>query len=1280
MRSITTRAVAMAAAVTVIGTIGVAAGAGASSPAATTLSPSATGDTSSVTWTGGPYTGAVLAPESCTSTTCDSHDVTLSIPTTYWDSHTGGVKVSIAWTSGSDDYDLYVDDASGRQIASSASGGTTSESVDLGTLAAGTYTVRVVPYATAASSYTGTASLTGALVPAGLKYPETRKAVEDELVVDYPLNVVFVGRKPSAAEVAELKAWTPDHYKPTVATKTTASGELTGVGAGLLNWNKDHVDGTPYFEGIRYNYKVNVLTASDAYAKALFQVAKGATAQGQSYHAGATSTRTANQVKYDTAYGNLRVVAKGGDPAWKVTDPTKTDLVDAYAVEDWMFRSRYDAQWECAFTNVETGACANPSVINPDAGAYHDPYYDKNGLDLDRMPQGPNQGSSFFFLDTFTPAYAKDYFRPNAYHTYGTDKVIDGAIVPKAVEAGGSWRITDPDTGDWDGVDFARTWGGRYRFHFVDLGAAPNDYESATWAGKGLGMSSDYPHGDPPVWQYAADPLWQQQGDTCKTDGTPVAGMNLPYNNNTPCRMMPRLARDVAYGLFFRSTAGYLYRPIPRGDTYWLAVSNWTDFYSRPQWVQGQLTNAPWYGTWWTDMDKLYKIGDVSGGTRQDDTLRWLSSATPYARWVGRKGETIPLYDPTNNQPTGKVLDTSPKYEDLPAPANHFQTKDGVGLTPEPLSDGTHQHATYGDKKVDLTAVQEALEKAKATGSGLGPGYDGAVSHESFRDFIDAHPDGIADHVEGVNTIPSINVVFEKTLTWALPAIVGGIAVGTSDGEAWGVMNNVNDRFKSSASHYPAVQPGDAPGSKRSMTSASLPTQDSGGGFSYTIEHEAAHNLGLSHPHDGSYGVDRCPADHPQAGQWECYWNGLGWMYDISAAPTTYAMSYRPYEVEDQDNLQRGHTAEYLIGAQEALTKRLAEEAKAGRTSPSAGWSGDFARMKQWRTQAGELFRKGDYLHAEYAARNAALAARGVPQTAGNTSDPKLLEAGQVFYFNVHPQGDGRPAARANLKPTAIEATQPERKQTTLSVTVSNSGAASASAVVVELFDGSTSLGSTAPVDIAAGATTTVTKVWDTRSVKGDRVIKAVVDPADAVKETSETDNALTRTVTVRGNKVTNGSYEATSTAGTAPEAWTPGGATAYDRTGTKSSDGVAAVGLTSAPTGGTWASAPMDVNAGTAYALALTAVDGTPGVSVTFLDQAGSVVSKIASVDSVVSKIDSSVSKIDEGVSKINGSVSKITGSVTVPTGATRMVLTVSAPPGLPVGATTWVDDLWVW
>ncbi|HEX6290542.1 MAG TPA: hypothetical protein VFZ66_15240, partial [Herpetosiphonaceae bacterium] len=791
----------------------------ASTPSAGALNPPAGNGSSTVTWSGGPYTVATPDPLLCidASVNCDTFDLSLNIPGGYWDTHEGNVVVEIAWASSTDDFDLYIADSAGNQVGSSAAGGTTAERVDLGKLAPGSYTVSVVAYLTAAASYTGKATLTSTELSGDMAFRETKDTITNLLTVDYPLNVIFVGYKPSAAEVAELKSWIPDTYQPTVATKSPPGDELQNEGAALLNWNKNHlITNQPYFLGMRYNYKLRIIQASDDYAKALFQVAKDNTAQSQSFH---TDSRGQDLLRYDTLYGQYRVLAKNGDLSYKVLDAQKTDLIDAYAVEDWIFNSRYDSRWSCAFKNVETNECLDPSVIQPDPSAYHDPFYDKNGLNLDRMPQGLNKGSSFFFLDTFTPDYARSYFRTNAYHTWGTDKVINGAIVAKPIEQGGSWRITDPDTGGWDGIDYARTWGGRYRFHFIDLGAAPNNYESASWLKSERTLSSDYPHGDPPIWQYKADPLWQQTAEECLADR-----QALDYTGGTPCRMMPRLGRDVAYGLFFRSTSGYLYRPIPRGDVYWLAVSNWTDFYSRPQWVNGQLTNAPWYGTWWTNMEKLYKINQV--GSNQDDVLRWLSSALPYARWVGRKGEVIPLYDPTNNQPTGRVLDTSPKYEDLPAPEYHVhQDATGLEVVPEPLypGDDKHVYARYGSSVVDLTEVSNALEKAKARG--VAGTYDDSVNHDAFRDFIDAHPDGIANHVEGVNTIPSINMVFEKAYTWALPAIVGGIAVGTNDGEAWGVMNNVNDRFKWSQSHYPAVQPGDAPGSKRSMTSASLPTQ-----------------------------------------------------------------------------------------------------------------------------------------------------------------------------------------------------------------------------------------------------------------------------------------------------------------------------------------------------------------------------------------------------------------------------------------------------------------------
>jgi hypothetical protein len=1103
----------------------------AADPASGALVPPAEDGQASVSWTGGPYTGVLVEPDGCTDATCDEFTLDFAAPADYWSSHDGEVTIEISWQLPTDDFDLFVYGSDGELVEKSAGAATVSEQITVPRLPGGTYRVLVVPYQTTAASYSGVARVEAHDIPTGMAFPEDRSAVEDELVQDYPLNVVFVGRTPTATEVEDLKSRIPTHYRPPVSNKSANPCELGQQAAGLLNWNKcvSDSDSDPYFLGITYRYKLNVLVASEAYTKSLFQVAEANTARAQDYRSG--KARAQNQAKYDAAFGHYRVLAKGGDPTYKVTEPTKTDLIDGYAIEDWIFDSRLDETNACAFTNAETGACVPASVVAPDRTAYHDPFYDEHGLNLDRMPQGRNTGSSFFFLDTFTPDYAKDYFRPNAYHTYGTDKVIDGTIVPKPVEEGGSWRITDPDTKAWDGVDFGRTWGGRYRFHFIDVGAAPNDYEDASWANYGAVMSSDYPHGDPPVWQYTADPLWSQAGERCATDdGSGISDDQvggLPWRNDTPCRMMPRLARDVAYGLFFRSTSGYLYRPIPRGDVNWLAVSNWTDFYSRPQWVNGQLTNGGGvYGTWWTNMDLLYKI-DEAGAENPDDTLRWLSSATPYARWVGRKGEVIPLYDPTNNQPTGEHLNTSPKYEDLPAPSHHVKVDAaGVDLVPEPLHTGEHVHTEYG---VDLTEVSNTIEKAKAAGAdakteitGISS-YDDAVNGGVVRDYVDAHPTGIADKVEGVNTIPSINTTFEKAYTWSLPAIVGGIAFYTEDGEAWGVLNNVNDRFKAAHSHYPAVQPGDAPGSKRSLTDQSLPTQSPGGGLSYTVEHEAAHNLGLSHPHDGSYGVEKCPEGDPKAGEWECYWSGLGWMYDISAAPTTYAMSYRPYEVEDQDNLQRGHTAEYLVGAQEALRARLSQEAADGRTTPSATWTADYERMKQWRTQAGELFRAGDYLHSEYAARNASLAARGFPQTAANTSDPKLVEAGQVFYFNIHPQPSG---TEPNLTPTDVRAAQPKPKQTILTATVGNPSSVAAQGVVVRFLDGASVVGTSAPVSVPAGATTDVSVVWNITGLKGDRSITAVVDPANTVAESDEADNRLTRIVTVKGTKVTNGSLQ----------------------------------------------------------------------------------------------------------------------------------------------------------
>ena len=55
---------------------------------------------------------------------------------------------------------------------------------------------------------------------------------------------------------------------------------------------------------------------------------------------------------------------------------------------------------------------------------------------------------------------------------------------------------------------------------------------------------------------------------------------------------------------------------------------------------------------------------------------------------------------------------------------------------------------------------------------------------------------------------------------------------------------------------------------------------------------------------------------------------------------------------------------------------------------------------------------------------------------------------------------------------------------------------------------------------IAAGATGRATVVWDTRGANGTHTITATADPANAIVERDESNNAGSRGVVVQGSKV----------------------------------------------------------------------------------------------------------------------------------------------------------------
>lgn len=104
----------------------------------------------------------------------------------------------------------------------------------------------------------------------------------------------------------------------------------------------------------------------------------------------------------------------------------------------------------------------------------------------------------------------------------------------------------------------------------------------------------------------------------------------------------------------------------------------------------------------------------------------------------------------------------------------------------------------------------------------------------------------------------------------------------------------------------------------------------------------------------------------------------------------------------------------------------------------------------------------------------------------------------------------------ADLTVTEISASQStNKKNTTVTATISNEGEADAQNVLVRFFDGTTQIGE-ATVDLAAGSTTQSSINWDTQKEKGDHTIIVVVDANDAVSESNEANNKMQKEVTLR--------------------------------------------------------------------------------------------------------------------------------------------------------------------
>jgi uncharacterized repeat protein (TIGR01451 family) len=128
-------------------------GASAADPEGGTVSPSS----STVDWTGPPKTAVTDGPSDAQCTAppdplpgfCDDFFLTVDVDDTYWQTHTGGVFVDITGLSPAEDFDLYVYDKNGQEVAiSGLPGGLESALIECPTQDLSPYKVRVVYFAT----------------------------------------------------------------------------------------------------------------------------------------------------------------------------------------------------------------------------------------------------------------------------------------------------------------------------------------------------------------------------------------------------------------------------------------------------------------------------------------------------------------------------------------------------------------------------------------------------------------------------------------------------------------------------------------------------------------------------------------------------------------------------------------------------------------------------------------------------------------------------------------------------------------------------------------------------------------------------------------------------------------------------------------------------------------------------------------------------------------------------------------------------------------------------
>ncbi len=534
--------------------VGVLVGAGsalAAVPAAGTVSPV----TPTATWTGSFITsnpsGVCLGP---VDPACDTYSLTIAPPA----SGSSTVEITAKATAAGDDIDLFVYGPTGGTVGSSTTA-TGDERVVLENPAAGTYRVSVLAWlVTPGGTYNGKATLVATPVgpppdPNSVRWSYNPSAPQAS--VEVPLRVVLVGFAPGELDTAKLLAEIPNYQRPGVliprGTSPTADEAQFPLGTStLINHGRAYYGGTkPFLVPYEYRWKPQVVHAPSAFASGLFAT----------MYANSTSGEFGNVQRsrvYLEGYNETRGVYRGFGSNVAPNAPVR--FIDGEKTEDWIAaNSKQYLGWD-------------------------DPARGKG--------PGKNPGYTVYVLNTWDSAEARAQLRPsNEYHVFKISR-------------------TDPDTGDFDGIDWARIWGGRYRFMMLDLGAAPNPYEAETWGNRNRSVygSANY---DPPLWEYRANAPrpativdafegWEQAV-------TPGQTWDLE-------QLQRMIARTVNQATSFRFLHSYLYEPHPSTGRYWFSDNVWHDANAELPWA--------------SDLSRLYNQDVVLGGLR---------TLTPYLEFAG---------------------------------------------------------------------------------------------------------------------------------------------------------------------------------------------------------------------------------------------------------------------------------------------------------------------------------------------------------------------------------------------------------------------------------------------------------------------------------------------------------------------------------------------------------------------------------------------------------------------------------------------------------------------